>query len=142
MFGVLRRNHALQADLNLSLKDCLLAEVESVLMALNIANETTKWPGSLTAAVYLSNLVTLCDSVGLSIDARAKLELATVLWDRNETETSIRILRELASRTDLDQQSIPVGKAGLLAQLVSPRSLSYAHALLIRHRAVKSRTLA
>ncbi|KAF2156952.1 hypothetical protein K461DRAFT_289316 [Myriangium duriaei CBS 260.36] len=117
IFGILRRNDALQAELKLQPKDALSIEMKSVLKSLSFSHNLTQSRGAPTAAVYLSNMVSTCADLGVYIDARAKLEMATVLWSQKEQEASIKILQGLTSRNDLDEQLVPIGKAGLLAQL-------------------------
>jgi ataxia telangiectasia mutated family protein len=74
---------------------------------------------SLTAATYLSQLVPVCAEIGVKVDAAAHFEVATTLWRNGEISTSVQMLQELCSRTDLLEQSVRVGRPGMLAQLVS-----------------------
>ena len=119
IFGVLRRNKALQDDMKLSLKDTILLEVKAILHSLHSPHDTVQPYGALTESIYLSELVHSCGQVGLRIDARAKLELATVLWNLDEQGSSIKILQEVVARNDLMDQSVEVDRAGVLARLVS-----------------------
>jgi ataxia telangiectasia mutated family protein len=53
------------------------------------------------------------------MDAAAHYEVAITLWRQGEISTSVQMLQELCSREDLLKQSIQIGRAGMLAQLVS-----------------------
>jgi ataxia telangiectasia mutated family protein len=53
------------------------------------------------------------------MDAAAHYEVATTLWRQGEISTSVQMLQELCSREGLLKQSIQIGRAGMLAQLVS-----------------------
>lgn len=123
MFGILRRNNSLQQDLKLCPKDALLLEAQAVLRTSEASRELGTKQGSLTAATYMTGLTTLCDQYGLQIESVANRELASVLWIQNEPDASVQILQSLAS-SDQPKQAIPVGRAGLLSQLVSKVSCS------------------
>ena len=74
---------------------------------------------SLSNVAYLSEMTPMCEKDGLQIGCAVKQELSNVLWERGELVPSIQILRNLVQNEDFESQSIPVGKAGLLATLVS-----------------------
>ena len=73
----------------------------------------------LAVATYLSDIIPACADEGLNIDAAINNEVANVLRDQGEVTASIRILQELASRKTMDDQDLMVGKADLLARIVS-----------------------
>lgn len=73
---------------------------------------------SLAAATHLTEIASECASLGIKVQGAADFEVARVLWEQNESASSIQILRDIARMEDLEQQTIPVGRSGLLAQLV------------------------
>lgn len=73
---------------------------------------------SLSAATYLSELVPVCAEVGVRIDAVAQFEAASILWKQNDISSSVQMLQALKERSDLGDQAVKIGSAGLLAQLV------------------------
>lgn len=115
---MLRRNKPLRDALKISARDAFLIETKTVVGNSIISRKHGSLQQALTASTYLSSMVPLCEQVGLQIDAAAKLEAASVLWKQGESSSSVRMLRELCSRTDLDGQPVAVGRAGMLAQLV------------------------
>jgi len=66
----------------------------------------------------LTDLVPACREAGLNIEAAAKYEVASVLWDQGETSTSIRMLQQLDAEINLDEPSSAVARSTLLAKLV------------------------
>jgi ataxia telangiectasia mutated family protein len=74
---------------------------------------------SLTSVTYLSDIVQQCKAVGLDIEATAQNEVANVLWEQGEAETSIRMRQHLIDHTKFDSQSTDISLPVLLARLVS-----------------------
>jgi hypothetical protein len=74
----------------------------------------------------------------VKIDAAAHFEVATTLWRQGEISTSVQMLQELCSRTDLLEQSIQIGRAGMLAQLVSAITVLFESQLLTYGRDMRS----
>ncbi|GAB7347205.1 hypothetical protein MBLNU459_g3311t1 [Dothideomycetes sp. NU459] len=117
LFGILSRSTRLREALHVSLRDCRLIEVKAVISGSEFARKNDEIQQSLTAATYLSELLPICDDLGLKIDAAAHFEAASILWKQNEISSSVQILQGIRSRTDLETQAVKVGSAGLLAQL-------------------------
>lgn len=118
-FGILRRNTSLSEALHVSTRDALKIEVEAVIQNSTLARKHGFMQRSLNAASYLSTLKSFGAEIGVAIDAAADKELASTLWDQGEAATSVRMLQDLCVRQDLSDQAVEIGKAGMLAQLVS-----------------------
>lgn len=118
MFGILRRNKQLRDSLHVSARDTFLIETKTVIQNSVLSRKHGSLQQALSAATYLSKLEPLCAEVGLNIGAAAQLEAACVLWKQDEITSSVKMLRELCLRTDLEDQPLALGRAGMLAQLV------------------------
>jgi len=125
LFSLLSQNKHLREALHVSIRDCRTVEARSVISSSQFARRNDLIQQSLTAATYLSQLVPVCQEVDVNMDAAAHFEVATTLWRQGEISTSVQMLQELCSRTDLLKQSIQVGRAGMLAQLVSTNPALY-----------------
>ena len=121
LFSLLSQNKHLREALHVSIRDCRAIEARSVISSSQFARKNDLIQQSLTAATYLSQLVPVCQEVDVHMDAAAHFEVATTLWRQGEISTSVQMLQELCSRTDLLKQSIQIGRAGMLAQLVSTK---------------------
>ncbi|KAI5205067.1 hypothetical protein E4T39_03208 [Aureobasidium subglaciale] len=117
LFSLLSQNKNLREALHVNIRDCRAIEARSVISSSQFARRNDLIQQSLTAATYLSQLVPTCQEVGVKMDAAAHFEVATTLWRQGEISTSVQMLQELCSRTDLLEQSIQVGRPGMLAQL-------------------------
>lgn len=137
MFGVLRRNRSLQKELHLTLADCFDLEIRAVIDTSKLSRKHSLVQQSLAAATYLTSLVPACEAVGLKIDAVARHEAASILWKQGEVATSVKMLQEISTRNDLEKQSLRVGKAGILAQLVGWMIYHCATLLLTKTRVTK-----
>ena len=118
-FGILRRNIDLCQNLHLSSKDALLLEIQAVISNSTMSRKHGLMQRSMAATAYLSALLPSCAATDLRVDAVGQHESANILWEQNEMSTSVKILQKLSKRQDLDDQAISVGRAGILAQLVS-----------------------
>ena len=124
LFGILRKNDNLRENVHVSRQNGLLLEVRAILKSAAFSRRHGLKQRSLTAASYLSTLVPICEDVGMHIEAAAQWEMASTLWEQDEVVASTKMLQTLSARKDLSAQSIPVGRAGILAQLVgSPLTL-------------------
>lgn len=119
LFSTLSRNPHLRDALHISSKDSLEIEVRAVVNSSEFSRKNDLIQQSLAAATYLSELVPTCADIGLKIDAVAQFQAASILWMQGEISSSVQMLQDLRERTDLDKQTLKVGSAGLLAQLVS-----------------------
>lgn len=74
---------------------------------------------SLSSITYLSQLCKRTQGSGITFDAAVRRETADVLWARGETLGSIKTLQGLSNDPSLDSQSVTIGNASCLADLVS-----------------------
>ena len=117
--GMISDSATLQKLLGVSRQAALLEEVKIHLKSSQILRASGLVQQAVNNVAYLSELAPLCQEAGLAVDAAVKQEAANVLWESGELITSIHILRDLADLHHLETQVLPVGKAGLLATLVS-----------------------
>ena len=118
LFSVMSQNLPLQRSMHVTSKQCRTLEVEALLAFSRISREHSKLQEALTATTTLDDMVATCKDIGLRIDSAVKLETASVLWDAGESSMSVKLLVELSQQeAGLSKQDIPVGRAGLLAQL-------------------------
>lgn len=117
--GIITKNDHLRNLIGLDSRQALLAEAKTNLAASKTYRKLDMMQESLSTVTYLSRLSGIAKSSRLSIAAAVQQETANVLWDRGEFSESIRTLQGLSSAAPFDGQDIPVGQAGLLADLVS-----------------------
>lgn len=117
LFSVMGGNSSLLEELHVSLKSVRLLEAKAVLSQASLARSHNQLQSALSAATQASDLAHEAQATGLRIDAAARHEVASILWDSGERTTSVKMLREILLIDTLDQQAVPVGRSGLLAQL-------------------------
>lgn len=118
LFSIVSRNTDLRQSLNLTIRDSRTIEVKAVVEQSKFARKNGLIQQSLSAATYLSELVPACAEVGVHIDAVAQFEAASILWEQHDISSSVQMLQALKDRSDLADQAVKIGSAGLLAQLV------------------------
>ena len=96
-------------------------EVEALVCSSAICRKHGALQESLASVTYLSDIVQQCRSVGLDIEATAQHEVASVLWEQGEAETSIRMRQHLIDHANFDSQASDISLPVLLAKLVSMR---------------------
>lgn len=94
-------------------------EVQALVSSSTISRKHGALQESLASVTYLSDIVQECKSVGLDIEATAQHEVASVLWDQGESETSIRMRQHLIDHANFDSQATDISLPVLLAKLVS-----------------------
>jgi ataxia telangiectasia mutated family protein len=94
-------------------------EVEALVQTSIISRKHSALQESLASVTYLSDIAQQCKSVGLDIEATAQHEVASVLWEQGEAETSIRMRQHLIQNTKFDSQTTDISLPVLLAKLVS-----------------------
>ncbi|WPH01965.1 Hypothetical protein R9X50_00481900 [Acrodontium crateriforme] len=117
LFSVLAQNKALMDEMHLSPKTCKKIEAESLLEVSKYARSHGVIQEALSATTQVSLLANQDAHYGVHIDAAAKVETASVLWDIGEATASVLMLRDILDIRGLEVQDIPVGRSGLLAQL-------------------------
>lgn len=119
LFGILSRNPNLRESLHVSIRDSRTIEIKAVVEQSRFAMKNDLVQQSLAAATYLSEMVPTCADIGVKIDAVAQFEAASILWRQGDISSSVQMLQALRERDDLEDQTVQVGRGGLLAQLVS-----------------------
>jgi serine-protein kinase ATM len=119
LFSILSSNSALQDALRARTGTVRHIEVEALVSSSTISRKHGALQESLASVTYLSDIVPHCKSVGLDIEATAQHEVASVLWDQGEAETSIRMRQYLIDHTNFDSQATDISLPVLLAKLVS-----------------------
>jgi ataxia telangiectasia mutated family protein len=104
--------------LHLKAKDARKTEVRNIIESCKLSKQLQASQELLASATYLSDIVPVCESVGLNVAEEAQHLMAEVLWDQGEKPTSIRMLQQIANSYPDGVDNIS-GKASLLAQLVS-----------------------
>ncbi|KAK4505543.1 hypothetical protein PRZ48_003506 [Zasmidium cellare] len=117
LFSTLTQNSNLQKTLRLSTKQCYNFEVEALLDYSKLSREHSKLQEALSSTTTLSAMVDQCHTTNLKVEAAVKVETASVLWQAEESSSSVRMLRDALNMPDIEAQDVPVGRAGLLAQL-------------------------
>lgn len=97
----------------------MLADTQVNLMSSRIYRKLGVMQESLSCVTYATKLVEPARTLGLCVDAAVQKEVADVLWDRGEYAGSIKTLQALSRPESLKEQAIVVGRAGILADLVS-----------------------
>jgi len=100
-------------------------EVEALVSSSTIFRKHGALQESLASVTYLSDIVKQCKSVGLDIEATAQHEVASVLWEQGEVETSIRMRQHLIDNANFDSQVSDISLPVLLAKLVNICTNSY-----------------
>lgn len=98
-------------------------EVEALVSSSSISRRHGAIQESLASVTYLSDIVPKCKSAGLDIEATAQHEVANVLWEQGETDTSIRMRQHLIDHASFDSQIVELSLPVLLARLVSTHYL-------------------
>lgn len=117
LFGALGQNRSILDALHLSLKTCRALEVKALLSVSSLARKNGRLQDALAAATHVSDLAQACSEMGMHVEAAAKSEVAKVLWRHGEATASVSLLREVLAMKDLEQQTVPVGRSGVMAQI-------------------------
>ncbi|PSN65950.1 hypothetical protein BS50DRAFT_677267 [Corynespora cassiicola Philippines] len=117
LFGVLSTNLPLLESLRVRRGLVRQMEVESLILSSTICRKHGALQESLASVTYLSDIVQHCKSMGLDIETTAQHEVASVLWDQGEAETSIRMRQNLIEHATFDSQATEISLPVLLAKL-------------------------
>lgn len=93
-------------------------EAEALVSSSTIYRRHGALQESLASVTYLSDIVPQCRAAGLDIEAIAQHEVASVLWEQGEVETSIRMRQHLIEHANLESQDTDISLPVLLAKLV------------------------
>jgi ataxia telangiectasia mutated family protein len=142
LFGVLGENAVLLDSMRVRTGTVRHMEVEALVTSSDISRKHGALQESLASVTYLSDLVQPCKAFGLDIEATAQHEVATVLWDQGEAETSIRMRQYLREHADFDSQTTDISLPVLLAKLVSNYFPLQSGPMLMQLRDITLRKLA
>ncbi|KAF2678581.1 hypothetical protein K458DRAFT_394860 [Lentithecium fluviatile CBS 122367] len=117
LFSILSTNAPLLEGLHVSTGNVRSMETEALIASSAICRKHGALQESLASVTYLSDLVPECRAVGLDIEAAAQHEVASVLWEQGEAETSIRMRQHLIDHANLDSQDTNISLPVLLAKL-------------------------
>lgn len=119
ILGLVSNSESLQRLLSVDAKAIRHLEVQANLDASVTYRAVGSYQESMANVAYLSYLIEPSKKLDLWIEDAVKNETANTLWDREEFIPAINILKELAAADSIQSQSIPVGKADLLATMVN-----------------------
>lgn len=119
LFSVLGTNNAVIESLHTRKATIRNLEVEALLSSSSISRRHGAIQESLASVTYLTDIVPRCKSAGLDIEVAAQHEVANVLWEQGETDTSIRMRQNLINHASFDSQNVELSLPVLLAKLVS-----------------------
>ncbi|KAL6709090.1 Serine/threonine-protein kinase tel1 [Coniothyrium glycines] len=117
LFSVLGANPVLVDSLHARTATIRGIEVEALVSSSSVCRKHGALQESLASVTYLSDIVAQCKTAGLDIEATAQHEVANVLWEQGETDTSIRMRQHLIDHADFDSQSGDLSLPVLLARL-------------------------
>lgn len=120
---MLSTNNAVVGSLHTRTATIRNMEVEALVSSSSISRRHGAIQESLASVTYLSDIVPKCKSAGLDIEATAQHEVANVLWEQGETDTSIRMRQNLIDHASFDSQIVELSLPVLLARLVSTHYL-------------------
>lgn len=123
--GILSKNIRVLGSLGLDVRYARLAEAKTCLHSAQVYRSIGALQESLSSVTYLAKVAQDMSASGATIEASVAYETANVLWNRGELVGAIKTLQSLNRLPAFDEQVIPVGKAGLLADLVSRLLLRY-----------------
>lgn len=116
-FGVLDSSKELRILTKVSDKDARILHVRALLSSSRLNRRHKDLQSSLNIATQLTQTTQSAIELGVKVEAAVALEASHVLWDQGEMSPSIRILQDVLSNTNLQQQDITVGKSEVLAIL-------------------------
>lgn len=117
--SIINSNPQVREIMRLEPRKSLVVEAEIGLHSSGLYRRLGGSQEALSSVNYLFQVAEKVEAAGVSMNAAVLLEWAHVLWERGELISSIKAMQSLDRLQNLDTQAIPVGKAGLLADLVS-----------------------
>nr|POF14048.1 serine/threonine-protein kinase tel1 [Quercus suber] len=117
LFSVIAQNKDLSTAMHVSTRECRGIEARSLVTISTSARQHGVLQEALSASTQLSLLAGQAKSLGLRVEAAAKVETASVLWDMGETTVSVKMLQDVVKEDSIAQEDIVVGLPGLLARI-------------------------
>jgi serine-protein kinase ATM len=118
LFSTFCRNETVQRYLHVTPRDVRRLELRALSNMSSQARDYNAYEQNLATATYLQDLIPKCEELGINIQAFTSFEVAKVLWDQGELQSSIRILQRLSDSEDIDKQEFSPGRGMILASLV------------------------
>jgi hypothetical protein len=118
LFSVISRNEVVRNHLHASIRDIRRLELQTLLSLSALARDYSAYEQNLSAATYLQDMIPQCQEIGLNIHAVTMSEVARVLWDHGEPQSSIRILQRLSEDEQIEKEDYSPGRGMILAVLV------------------------
>lgn len=115
--GVLGRNDSLLTELHVARNVVRTCEANALLSYSSLARQHGQLQTALCAATQVNDLALDLQASGVRIEAAVKHEIASILWESEESTASVKMLRETLRSSDMESQHITVGRSDLLAQL-------------------------
>jgi ataxia telangiectasia mutated family protein len=119
LFDVLGTNAPLLASLRAKTGTIRGMEVQALVSSSTICRKHGALQESLERVTYLTDIVQQCKAIGLDIEAIAQHEVASVLWEQGEAETSTGMREHLIECTNFESQDADISLPVMLAKLVS-----------------------
>ena len=117
-----------------SLRDARSFEARVLLASSQMSRDHEALQNALTTATYLNQIVKPCQDAGVDISSAVRFESAHVLWGQGEMTASIRMLQDLQNTPTTKVELVKVGRAELLAKLVSSDDISSKSRWLIAYQ--------
>ncbi|KAF2646142.1 hypothetical protein P280DRAFT_439907 [Massarina eburnea CBS 473.64] len=117
LFGVLGSNELLLESLRATTPTVRHMEVEALVSSSTICRKHGALQESLARVTYLADIVQQCKAVGFDIEAIAQHEIACVLWEQGEAETSTGMREHLIQYANFGSQGTDISLPVLLAKL-------------------------
>jgi serine-protein kinase ATM len=129
LFGIIADSRPWQNILHLSEKDARQVQVNILLDVCKISQSQNKGDESLSTVTYLSDLMPVCEKVGLDDSLHIQEAIADMLWAQNEQVAAIQLLSNITTQSAAPggpaRKSTSHKTAAILAKLVS----RYSHSL-------------
>lgn len=121
--GSLAKQSHLQSATRVDLRLARLMEAKALIGACKMARSHKELQNALSAATQLSKVVESCKKVKADVAEMATLQAANVLWEEGMSVEAIKMMRTLQGRERESSQDMEVGRAKLMAKLVSLRNI-------------------
>lgn len=122
LWSMLSKSPSLQGIINTGPRQLREREADALINGSEVYRKHGALQELLASATYLADIVPGCLEVGYDISNGAKYQVARVLWDQGEKNTSIRMLQQLEEQTK-KQKNPTVARTILLTKLVRKQRL-------------------
>ncbi|KAB2581050.1 Serine/threonine-protein kinase tel1 [Lasiodiplodia theobromae] len=116
LWSMLSKSPSLQGIINTGPRQLREREADALINGSEVYRKHGALQELLASATYLADIVPNCREVGYEIGNGAKYQVARVLWDQGEKNTSIRMLQQLEEQTK-NKKDPTVARTILLTKL-------------------------